>query len=127
VPSALSHSIDISCEPNASTWLSAILHDFILYKSDFRDALCLRYGWIPALLPKSCVRGVSFNNEHALSCPREGFLCVRHNDICDSIAHLHEEICHDVSVEPGLQPLTGGNLHYLGLRLMCWHNFKNNI
>ena len=62
VPSALSHSIDIAQEPGASTWLSTVPlrdHDFILHKSDFRDTLCLRYGWMPALLPKSCVCVVS--------------------------------------------------------------------
>ena len=37
---------------------------------------------------------------------------VSHNDIRDSITHLLKEICHDVSIEPGLQPLTGENLHY---------------
>ena len=48
----------------------------------------------------------------ALSCPRGGFLFVRHNEIRDSIAHLLKGICHDVCVEPGLQPLTGENLSY---------------
>ena len=61
---------------------------------------------------KSCLCGVSFTVEHALSCPRGGFFFVCHNHICDSIAQLLKEICHDVSVEPGLQPLTGGNSHY---------------
>ena len=96
VPSALSRSINIAQEPGASTWLSTVPlrdHDFILHKSDYRDALCLRYGWMPALLLKSCVCGVSFTVEHALSCPRGGFLFVCHNDIRDSIAHL--QICQD--------------------------------
>ena len=111
--SALSHSIDIAREPGASTWLTALPlrdHQFHLHKGDFRDSLCLRYGWMPALLPASCVCGVSFTVEHALSCPRGGFLFVRHNEIHDSIAHLLKEICHDVCIEPGLQPLTGENL-----------------
>ena len=117
-PSALSCSIDIAREPGASTWLSALPlrdHQFHLHKGDFRDfrdSLCLRYGWMPALLPVSSVCGVSFTVEHALSCPRGGFLFVRHNEICDSIAHLLKGICHDVCVEPGLQPLTGENLSY---------------
>ena len=55
--------------------------------------------------------GVSFTVEHALSCPRGGFLFVCHKNIHD-FAHLLKEICHNVSVEPGLQPLTGENLHY---------------
>ena len=90
-PSALSRSIDIAHEPGASTWLSALPlrdHQFHLHKGDFGDSLCLRYGWMPALLPASCIYGVSFTVEHALSCPWGGFLFVRHNEICDSIAHL---------------------------------------
>ena len=35
---------------------------------------------MPALLPKSCVCGVPFTVEHALSCPQGGFLFVHHND-----------------------------------------------
>ena len=58
VPSALSRSMGIAREPGASTWLSAIPlrdHNFILHKSDFRDAFCLRYSWMPALLLVLCV------------------------------------------------------------------------
>ena len=36
-------------------------------------------------------------------------ICEIHDD---SIAHLLKEICHDVCVEPGLQPLTGKSLSY---------------
>ena len=67
---------------------------------------------MPALLPASCVCGVSFTVEHALSCPQGGFLFLCHNEIHDSIAHLLKGICRDVCVEPGLQPLTGENLSY---------------
>ena len=42
----------------------------------------------------------------------ERFLFARHNEICDSIAHLLKEICHDVCIEPGLQPLTSESLSY---------------
>ena len=114
-PSALSRSIDIARDPGASTWLSALPlrdHQFHLHKGDFRDSFCLRYGWMPALLPASCVCGVSFTAEHALSCPWGGFLFVHHNEIRDCIAHLLKGICHDVCVEPGLQFLTGENLSY---------------
>jgi len=66
-PSELSRSIDIAREPGASTWLLPLRdHDFVLHKSDFRDALCLRYGWMPALLPQSCAYWFFINT---LSCP----------------------------------------------------------
>ena len=54
-----------------------------------------------------------FTVEHALSCPWGGFLFVHHNEICDSIAHLLKEICHDVSVEPAWSSaIDWGSLSY---------------
>jgi len=43
-PSEISPSIDIACEPGASTWMSVLPlrdHDFVQHKSDFCDAPCL--------------------------------------------------------------------------------------
>ena len=48
--------------------------------------------------------------EHALSCPKGGFPILRHNEIRDFTASLLTEVCHDVQVEPELQPLTGESL-----------------
>ena len=45
--------------------------------------------------------------EHALSCPKRGFPIIRHNEIRDLTAILMTEVCHDVCVEPTLQPITG--------------------
>ncbi len=42
--------------------------------------------------------------------PRTLFPSIRHNEIRDITADLLTEICHDVSVEPDLQPLTGETL-----------------
>ena len=36
-----------------------------------------------------------------------GFPTIRHNEIRDLTANLMSEVCHDVCVEPGLQPVTG--------------------
>ena len=74
------------------------------------DALALRYGWSPKNLPVSCVCGRSNNIEHALSCPNGAFPTIRHNDIRDLTAELMSEVCHDVSTEPPLQPLSGESL-----------------
>lgn len=97
-------------EKGASSWLTAVpldRHDFVLPKGQFRDALCLRYGWPPALLPSTCVCGQPFNINHALSCPTGGYPSLRHNEIRDITARLMEEVCYDVSIEPTLQPITG--------------------
>ena len=43
-----------------------------------------------------------------MSCPTGGFPSIRHNEIRD--LNLLTEVCHDVCVEPDLQPLTGEQL-----------------
>ena len=47
---------------------------------------------------------------HCWACsvlPRGGLPIVRHNEICDITASLLTEVCHDILLEPDLQPLTG--------------------
>ena len=45
--------------------------------------------------------------EQAINCPTGGFPTIRHNELCNFTASLLLEVCHGVSVEPHLQPLTG--------------------
>ena len=42
-----------------------------------------------------------------LSCLRGGFTILRHNNIRDFTANVLSDACHNVSVEPHLQPLSG--------------------
>jgi len=42
-----------------------------------------------------------------LSCPKGGFICLRHNDVRDFTAELLSEVCRDVRCEPILQEVTG--------------------
>ena len=42
-----------------------------------------------------------------MNCPTGGFPTIRHNELRDFTASLLSEVCHGVSVEPHLQPLTG--------------------
>ena len=44
------------------------------------------------------------------ACPKGGYPSIRHNEIRDFTAHLMTEVCHNVAVEPHLQPLTGETL-----------------
>ena len=113
--SSLHRSVLLSSESGSSCWLTALPlseHDFALHKGAFRDALCLRYGWQPPLLPSSCVCGKRFTIEHALGCPCGGFPSIRHNELRDITAERLTEVCHGVGVEPTLQPLTGEQLSY---------------
>ena len=114
-PPTLRRAIECCQEKGASSWLSALpieRYGFALHKTDFTDVLCLRYGWILSHLPSHCVCGKAFSVSHAFSCPHGAFPIIRHNDIHDLTARLLSEVCHDVQVEPHLQPLTGEVLHY---------------
>ena len=51
--------------------------------------------------------GKQFTVDHALSCPCGGLPSLRHNEIRDVTADLLNEVCHNVSTEPELQPLSG--------------------
>ena len=101
-------SLDLAKEPGASNWLTVLPlheHGFLLHKSAFRDAICLRYGWIPDNLSEKFTCGETFSVNHALSCPTGGFPTIRHNELRDMFAGLLSDVCHDVVIEPSLQPL----------------------
>ena len=102
--------LDLAGERGASNWLTSLPiteFGFSLHKGAFVDALCLRYCWPPPGTPTHCACGTNFSVEHVFSCPRGGFPSIRHNEIRDITANLLTEVCHDVLVEPNLQPLTG--------------------
>ena len=96
-------------EKSASSWLTTLSiskHGFALHKGAFRDALALRYGWDPPNTPSHCICGKSFTVEHALSCSFGGYPTLRHNEIQNLTANLLSEVCHNVTIEPTLQPVT---------------------
>ena len=54
-------------------------------------------------MPTNCECGRPFSVDHSLNCLKGRFPALRHNVVCDLIP---SEVCHDVRVEPHLQPLT---------------------
>ena len=105
LPDPLQRCIDLAQEKGSSTWLEALPmkeHGFSLSKTEFQDALCLRYGWTPTRLPNTCVCGAAFDMRHALSCPTGGLPSVRHDEIRDTLANILTEVCPDVATEPML-------------------------
>ena len=77
-------AMDLAQEKGASSWLTALPleeHGFILHKSAFRDAMALRYGWVPSQIPSHCVCGQPFTIQHVLQCPTGGFPSIRHNEL----------------------------------------------
>ena len=75
-------------------------------RSHLRSDLITR--WIASLAFWSIIIFISiFNVEHALSCPTGGYPIIHHNEVRDLTASFLQQVCHDVAVEPHLQPLTG--------------------
>ena len=115
LPRRTRRAVDLACEKGASSWLTAIpLKDmnFHLSKREFRDALRLRYDWAIPDSPSVCVCGCDFTDaDHAMICQRGSLIIQRHNEIRDLEAELLDMVCHDVAVEPTLQPLTGEELN----------------
>ena len=115
LPSDLKCMISLLSKKGASSWLSALPveeHGFALHKGAFRDALFLRYGWLPSGLPIHCACGQGFSIDHALNCPTGGYPTLRHNELRDFTAKVLSEVCTDVCTEPPLQPLSGETLTY---------------
>ena len=109
LPTPLTRAMELAGGKGASSWLTSLPIEefgFSLHKSAFCDALALRYGWQLPRTPSHCACGTIFTVEHALSCPKGAFPTIRHNEIRDLTANLLTEVCHDVLVEPDLQPIT---------------------
>jgi len=105
----LQQCVELAKEKGSSSWLSAVpieLHGFYL-KSDFHDVLCLRYDWSLLNVPRHCHCGKIFSVDHAMICPTGGIPTLHHNEICNFTASLLSEVCHNVAIEPSLQPLSG--------------------
>ena len=114
IPTSLQHSMSLAQEKGASSWLTALPVEefgFAVHKDAFRDALALHYGWAPHFVPSHCACGQPSFVSHALSCSMGGYPSSdTNNEIRDLIAELLSEVCHSVSVEPHLQPLSGETL-----------------
>ena len=85
--------------------------DFDLNKREFRDAIRLHYDWPIPDSPSVCVYGCYLSVDHAMISQHGGLVIQRHNEIRDLEAELFEMVCHDVEIEPCLQPITGEELN----------------
>ena len=107
---SLKRATELAKEKGSSNWLNTLPLEefgFALHKSEFRDALSLRYGWLPERMPSKCACSEDFTVDHALNCHRGAFPTIRHNEIRNLTGNLLSEVCHDVGLEPILQPLNG--------------------
>ena len=108
----MKRNIKLSQEKGAGSWLTAApvkSLGFSLNKQEFRDAICLRYGWRVPHTPSHCLCGKKNDTDHALICKRGGYIGMRHNRLRDLEAEIMREVCKDVRVEPPLLPLANDN------------------
>ena len=100
-------------ERGSSSWLSVLPlddQDILVHKGDFRDALCLHYGWTLPNTSRLCNCGNAFSPDHAMVCHMgggRGFPTIHHNQIRDITTSLLTDVCSNVATEPHLQPLSG--------------------
>ena len=101
---------NLNLKTGASSWLTTLPikeEGYVLNKKSFWDLLSTRYGWKLKRIPSQCAYGNTFNLQHALQCPKGGFVTLCHNHIQNTTANFLTEVCKDVCVEPQLQPLSG--------------------
>ena len=98
----------------ASSWLGAYPlkeQGFNLNKSEFQDALNLRYDKPLKSMPSKCPCDKKFDVTHAMNCGRGGFIIARHDQVRNFEANLLRQVCNDVEVEPPLQSVNGFTFH----------------
>jgi len=78
-----------------------------LNKEEFRDAICLHYGWTLSGVPCKCHCGKPFFVNHSMICPTGGFPIIHHNEVQDFTTSVLTEVCPNVTAEPPLLPLSG--------------------
>ena len=82
---------NVNQEPGASSLILLLpLEDegYVLNKQLFWDLIHISYCWELIRLPESCVCGVKFGLQHALSCKKGRFVTIRHNEVKNITATL---------------------------------------
>ncbi len=112
----LGRLLKMATEKGAGSWLTALpmqVYGYDLNKQEFRDAICLRYGWRIPGTPSYCICNQKNTVDHILNCKHGGFVIMRHNEVRDIEAEFLRDICKDVMIEPELLPvgntITTGN------------------
>ena len=107
----LGKALECSSVKGASSWLTSLPlqdEDRVLNKSEFRDALALRYGWKPKNLPQKCACGKDTSIAHALDCKLGGYVTMRHDQMRNTMARLMTKAgCKSVEIEQQLLPNEG--------------------
>ena len=108
--------LELNQEKGTGVWLTANPKEslgYTLNKQEFKDSICLRYGWSIPNTPAYCECGKHNDVDHVLSCSNGGYTIMRHNKIRDLEAELMKEVCHNVQIEPPLIPVEEDNIYDL--------------
>jgi hypothetical protein len=100
--------LGLACEKGAGAWLTALpiqALGYALNKEDFVGSIKLRYGFKIPNMPVHCGCGKQNSIDHALICPKGGYVIFRHNRVRDTFAKILQEVCTDVKTEPCLIPI----------------------
>ena len=101
---------DIPQEQGSSSWLTVLPIKplgFNLSKSDFWDAVRLRYGLPLNRLSGHCDCYKPYNVQHAISCRKSRSITLTFNELRENIAEMLEEVSSNVKAKPALQRLSG--------------------
>ena len=99
-------------EKGANHWLTSRPDKekgLTLSRSDFSDAIRMRYAICLDNLPTKCVCSADYTYSHALQGSIGGFVSKRLNDLPDIIVGLARQVCVDVNSEPALLPVLQGD------------------
>ena len=110
VDNKLQRTLELGQQKGSGAWLNALpiqALGYTLNKQEFRDSVCLRYGWNIPNTPSFCQCGKENSIDHTLSCKKGGYVGMRHNRVRDLEASLMKEVCHNVQIEPELLPIEG--------------------
>ena len=111
VDDGMKRNLDLAREKGSGSWLTALpvqALGYVLNKQEFRDSLCLRYGWRVPQTSQFCNCGKRNDVNHALTCTKGGYVYMRHNRIRDLEANILKDVCKDVRIEPELMPIGSG-------------------
>ena len=101
--------LELSQEKGSGAWLTAQPIQslgYTLNKQEFRDSVCLWYGWNIPNTPRYCQCKAENDIDHVLNCKMGGYVSMRHNRVRDLEATLMKEVCHNVQTEPELLSIT---------------------
>ena len=93
-------------EKGASSWLTVIPiqeHGFSFTKSEFKDALPIRFNKQLQGIPSKYPCGEKYDLNHTINCKRGRFVVMRHNNVRDFEANLLKPIQNDIEIKPALQ------------------------